>query len=52
MPLLSEMLNDDSTWWLLDSGASATVLSESSLKEFGVVSVNGSPDSDRYIPSS
>ena len=46
--LLSEMLNDDSIWWLLDSGASATVLSESSLKEFGVVSVNGSPDSDRY----
>lgn len=30
-PLLSELgLADDCTWWLLDSGASVTVLSKSS----------------------
>ena len=28
MPLLPHMSMDDSSWWLLDSGASATVLAE------------------------
>ena len=34
-PLLSEFLHEDSSWWLLDSGASATVLAESCVRAYG-----------------
>ena len=35
-PLLAELaLNDDMNWWLLDSGASVTVLSETFAKSYG-----------------
>ena len=36
MPLLSQMSMDDSSWWLLDSGASATVLAERFATSYGV----------------
>ena len=36
MPLLSQMSMDDASWWLLDSGASATVLAERFAKCYGV----------------
>ena len=35
-PLLSQMTYEDASWWLLDSGASATVLAESCMREFGI----------------
>ena len=36
MPLLSQMSMDDSSWWLLDSGASATVLAERFATCYGI----------------
>ena len=41
MPLLSQMSMDDSSWWLLDSGASATVLAERFATSYGVKAANG-----------
>ena len=35
-PLLSQLSLDDSSWWLLDSGASVTVLSERYASVYGV----------------
>ena len=35
-PLLSQLSESDSSWWLLDSGASTTVLSEKFANEYGV----------------
>ena len=35
-PLLSQMTYEDASWWLLDSGASATVLAESCMRAFGI----------------
>ena len=35
-PLLSHMTDEDASWWLLDSGASATVLAESCMRAFGI----------------
>ena len=35
-PLLSHMTYEDASWWLLDSGASATVLAESCMRAFGI----------------
>ena len=35
-PLLSQMTYEDASWWLLDSGASATVLAESCMQAFGI----------------
>ena len=35
-PLLSQLSESDSSWWLLDSGASTTVLSEKFAHEYGV----------------
>ena len=36
VPLLSQMTYEDASWWLLDSGASATVLAESGMQAFGI----------------
>ena len=35
-PLLSQITYEDASWWLLDSGASATVLAESCMRAFGI----------------
>ena len=35
-PLLSQLSMDDATWWLLDSGASTTVLAERYAKLYGI----------------
>ena len=35
-PLLFQMTYEDASWWLLDSGASATVLAESCMRAFGI----------------
>ena len=35
-PLMSQLCLDDATWWLLDSGASATVIAERYAKVYGV----------------
>lgn len=45
--LLSEMLDEDTSWWLLDSGASATVMSQSTRKALGV-SVEMDPSLSRF----
>ena len=34
--LLSQITYEDASWWLLDSGASATVLAESCMRAFGI----------------
>ena len=48
MPLLSEMVTDDNTWWLLDSGACATVMSSACKHVYMVHDVQAAVDGDRY----
>ena len=47
-PLLSELSIDDSTWWLLDSGASTTVLAERFAKLYGVSTHDLPQDASQY----
>ena len=48
-PLLSQLgLMDDCTWWLLDSGASVTVLSQSSFVMYAADWSGDSDDLDRF----
>ena len=49
-PLLSQLAEEtDSTWWLLDSGASTTVLAESSVNTFRtLVKHMNAPDLDGF----
>ena len=47
-PLLSELsLESDSDWWLIDSGAAVTVVSDAAFGKFGVT-MHESPDRDRF----
>ena len=47
-PLLSELcLENDADWWLIDSGAAVTVVSEMDFGKFGT-SMQSSPDCDRF----
>ena len=47
-PLLSELnMETDSSWWLIDSGAAVTVVSESSFAQFQA-DVRSSPDVERF----
>ena len=48
MPLLSQMSLDDSSWWLLDSGASATVLAERFASCYGVSRNSGGHQGDKF----
>jgi len=48
MPLLSQMSMDDSSWWLLDSGASATVLAERFATSYGVPRNSGGHQGDQF----
>ena len=48
MPLLSQMSMDDSSWWLLDSGASATVLAERFATCYGVTKKSGGHNGDQF----
>ena len=48
MPLLSQMSMDDSSWWLLDSGASATVLAERFATCYGVSKKLGNHHGDQF----
>ena len=48
MPLLSQMSMDDSSWWLLDSGASATVLAERFATCYGVSKKSGGHNGDQF----
>ena len=48
MPLLSQMSMDDSSWWLLDSGASATVLAERFATCYGVPKKSGGHNGDQF----
>ena len=48
MPLLSQMSMDDSSWWLLDSGASATVLAEGFATCYGVSKKSGGHHGDQF----
>ena len=48
MPLLSQMSMDDSSWWLLDSGASATVLAERFATCYGVPRNSGCHQGDQF----
>ena len=47
-PLLSEVIHEDSTWWLLDSGASATVLAQSCCDAYGVNVPSSCMDQSKY----
>ena len=38
-PLMSQLCLDDATWWLFDSGASATVIAERYAKVYGISTV-------------
>ncbi len=47
-PLLSELsLESDSEWWLIDSGAAVTVVSEAAFGKFGAT-MHESPDTKRF----
>ena len=47
-PLLSELsLESDSDWWLIDSGAAVTVVSDAAFGKFGAT-MHESPDRDRF----
>ena len=47
-PLLSELsISSDATWWLLDSGAAVTVLSDVHFPLFGT-QIHSSPDSGKF----
>ena len=48
MPLLSQMTMDDSSWWLLDSGASATVLAERFATAYGIRKNSGGHQGDKF----
>ena len=47
-PLMSQLCLDDATWWLLDSGASATVLAERYAKVYGISSVGVKDGDDQF----
>ena len=47
-PLMSQLCLDDATWWLLDSGASATVLAERYAKVYGISSVDVKDGDDQF----
>ena len=48
-PLMSQLCLDDATWWLLDSGASATVLAERYAKKvYGISSVGVKDGDDQF----
>ncbi len=47
-PLMSQLCLDDATWWLLDSGASATVIAERYAKVYGISTVGVKDGDDQF----
>ena len=47
-PLMSQLCLDDSTWWLLDSGASATVIAERYAQVYGVSAMCAGSGDDQF----
>ena len=47
-PLMSQLCLDDATWWLLDSGASATVIAERYAKVYGVSAMCAGSGDDQF----